>query len=520
MKRARALARTAIQAIAQRGFRRDAALLLIAAIISIVIIMGIVTPILITRHVVANEIEQGQQVAASFAQGNTTALLLHASENGKEPAERALSFPSVRYVAVYDDTNTLVRSDGTISESWRPNPLTPWSSTNAVLAHETDDHWHFVAPVYATTAESKTSFARTNPSAEYLGYVHLVRSKTSINQLSTYLLSTNALLAIAAALVSLGVFVPMMNRLLRSIVNLSNTLEQATNHPVPLQVSEQGPTEIAKMVRAFNKLMADLADREQQLREHSNILQGEVERATEKYRKAHDAAVAANKNKSEFLSIVSHEFRTPLQNIVSYTELVARELRLLNYLTLVRDMEFVLESSDQLKRLLDNVLDLEKLEDGCMEVLLAPVNMAELCRTIVASLALDTQRQNNQIVVNVQERERPFVTDRGMVRQMILNLLTNANKFTRNGTITLRIRFSEDHVLIEVTDTGPGIAKKDQDRIFEKFRQAREGVDHPSGTGLGLYIVMRFAALLDGSVDVESDVGKGAMFIVRLPTNR
>jgi len=520
MKRIRSLIRTAIQTLTHRGFRRDAALLLISAIISIVVTIGILTPILITRHVIANEIEQGEQVTTSFAQASTVMLLLHAPENGKEPAERTLSFPGTSYVAVYDDINTLLRDDGSISDGWRPSQLMPWPSAKAILVHETNEHWHFVAPVYATTTESKTPFAKPTPSAEYLGYVHVVRSKASINQLSTYLLSTMVLLAVAAILVSLGVFVPMMNRLLRSIVSLSDTLEQASSHPAPLHVSEQGPAEITKMVRAFNKLMADLADREQQLQEHSKILQAEVERATEKYRKAHDVAVAANKTKSEFLSIVSHEFRTPLQNIVSYTELVARELRLLKYLTLVRDMEFVLESSDQLKRLLDNVLDLEKLEDGCMEVLLTPINMTELCRSITASLTLDVQQQNNQIVVNISESEHPIVTDRGMVRQIILNLLTNANKFTRNGSITLQIKFCNDQAIIDVIDTGPGIAKKDQDRIFEKFRQVREGTHHPSGTGLGLYIVARFAALLHGSVSVESDAGKGATFSVRLPTNR
>lgn len=444
----------------QRGFRHQAALLLALAVVSIVAVMGVVTSMLATKTVTANEIELGEQVAASFAQGSALVLLYQSPENGREPAARALSFPGVRYVAIHDDLDNIVRADGDDPESWRPSRATALGKRTATVAHETETHWHIIAPVYTTPAAGDSPFLASGFGAdEFLGYVHVVRGKEAVERLWRYVVGSIVVLAVAAAVGALAIFIPMMNRLLR---------------PVHLRAEE--------------------------------------------LRQARDLAVSASRNKSVFLATVAHELRTPLQSIMGYTELALDDLRPLDHDATVRDLEIVLQTCSQLRMLIDNVLDLEKIEQGRMQTTFEPVDIREVCDEVIKTISPIARRGNNSLEVAVRGQPLVIKTDRAKLRQIMLNLLSNACKFTRNGSIQLTVTRETHQIIISVADTGRGIDEADRESIFEAFRQVGAVTSHPGGTGLGLTIVRRFVEALGGAVEANSEPGKGSTFTVRLPS--
>ncbi|MBI3899476.1 MAG: hypothetical protein HY308_14460 [Gammaproteobacteria bacterium] len=509
---------SALAALIQRGFRRQAALLLVAAITSTVAVTAGVTLVLATRIVTSNEIEQGLQTTTSFAHGSTLALLVGSPQNGKEAADRALASPDVEFVGMYDNTGKVIREGGVDPKSWHPQQSMISEYKKAIVAYENDDHWHFIAPVFTSTTTTPDSPFTVSPSRdEFLGYVYVVRSKAPVKRLGSYLVSAIVVLAIAAVLMALAVFIPLMNRLLRPILDLSETLEQATTNPSLIRVTERGPPEMVKMARAFNNMMGLLEEHEQRLRENSKLLESQVQLRTEELRQAHDLAISANRNKSAFLALVAHELRTPLQSIVGYTQLAVKNVRPLGQESILRDLSIVLQTSIQLRTIIDNVLDLSKIEEGRMSVTLRTVDVKKVGNEVAEILAPLAQHANNKLDVSIEGTPQVINTDRDKLRQIILNLLSNACKFTRNGNIRMAITCDRDQTVISVRDTGRGIAKTDQQSIFEAFHQAGTEGNHPGGTGLGLAIVSRFAKLLDGTVEVESELNKGAAFIVRLP---
>lgn len=461
MKRLRAVIGPLTAALARRGFRGQAALLLGLAIVSIVALMAVVTPILAIKTVVANEIEQGEQIATSFAQSSTLALLYRSAQNGKAPAQRALSFPGIEYVAIFDDAGELLRADGKNPDSWRPSRATVLSAGKAVVAHETDDRWHIIAPVFTTPAVADSPFVASHGAAnEFLGYVQVVRSKDTVKRLWHYVVGTIVILAVVASIGSAAIFIPMMNRLLR---------------PVHLR--------------------------------------------TEALQQARDLAVSASQNKSVFLATVAHELRTPLQSIMGYTELALESLRALPSNPADHDLQVVLQTCTQLRMLLDNVLDLEKIEQGRMDIAREAVDLKTVCDDVADTVCPIARRGNNQLDVIVQGDTLVVQTDRAKLRQIMLNLLSNACKFTRDGRIRLTVQADPRETVISVTDTGRGIDKADQPVIFEAYRQAGASARHPGGTGLGLTIVSRLVELLGGTIEIQSEPGKGSTFTVRLPAN-
>ncbi len=227
----------------------------------------------------------------------------------------------------------------------------------------------------------------------------------------------------------------------------------------------------------------------------------------------------ANKHKSEFLANMSHELRTPLNAIIGFSEVLSEKM-----FGDVNDkqLEYLLDihtSGHHLLSLINDILDLSKIEAGRMELDLATVNLPMLldnCTTLVRERA---SRQGLTLALDVEDGVGDWVADVRKVKQIVINLLSNAVKFTpAGGRVTLRARRLEHAVEIAVVDTGVGIASDQQALVFEEFRQA--GGDYlrkSEGTGLGLSLARRFAELHGGSIRVESEIGHGSTFAIVLP---
>ena len=230
---------------------------------------------------------------------------------------------------------------------------------------------------------------------------------------------------------------------------------------------------------------------------------------------------AANRHKSEFLANMSHELRTPLNAIIGFSEVLGE--RMFGELNekQAEYTEDILSSGRHLLSLINEILDLSKVEAGRMELELATFDLPlaiDNARTFVRERAT---KHGINLDVTVDERLGDFVGDERKIKQILLNLLSNAVKFTpEGGRIGIKARQTDGGVEISVTDTGIGIAPEDQANIFEEFRQVGGDYAHKKeGTGLGLTLAKKFVELHGGKIWVESEVGKGSKFTFTLPIN-
>ncbi len=244
----------------------------------------------------------------------------------------------------------------------------------------------------------------------------------------------------------------------------------------------------------------------------------ELKRREEEVAAARDQAMAATQAKSKFLAGMSHELRTPLNAIIGFTRLVMRRAKDTLPLKQYENLEKILVSAEHLLSLINTVLDLSKIEAGRTELKPAefpPEPLLDLCLTTVEPMV---KADRVQVIKDVQGQLPALYTDQGKLKQILINLLSNAAKFTEAGSITLRGRCLGERVELAVADTGSGIPKAALELIFEEFHQVDSGAARAhTGTGLGLTISRRLARMLGGDITVESEVGEGSTFTVTIP---
>ncbi|GAI33324.1 unnamed protein product, partial [marine sediment metagenome] len=228
----------------------------------------------------------------------------------------------------------------------------------------------------------------------------------------------------------------------------------------------------------------------------------------------------ANKIKSEFLTNISHEFRTPLNAILGFAEILREKPDTLTKEKGRRYAENIITGGKNLLNMINDLLDLAKTEAGKMELHIEKTSVPQLCKALVASFSALTKKKKIKVKLLVDDNIPPLMTDAGKVQQILYNFLSNAVKFTpERGRIEIRANMLDEQTArIAVSDTGPGIAKPDRKKIFEKFRQADGSITRQStGSGLGLAISKELAAMLAGSIGMESEPDKGSTFWLDIP---
>jgi signal transduction histidine kinase len=239
-------------------------------------------------------------------------------------------------------------------------------------------------------------------------------------------------------------------------------------------------------------------------------------------RERNEALVAADRLKSEFITNVSYELRTPLNTIIGFTEILVRQyFGTLNR----RQMEYgegILEASRQLLALIDDILDLALIEAGRLELDLVPTDIAKMVDAVAALTREHARKVGIVLVVDCDRNIGVFTADERRIKQALFNLVSNAIKYTPSGgRIVILARRDKDGVMLAVRDTGSGIAEEYRDRVFEKFERGHGGDGHGGdghgGVGLGLALVKSFVLLHGGEVTLESTVGKGTCVTLWLP---
>ena len=253
--------------------------------------------------------------------------------------------------------------------------------------------------------------------------------------------------------------------------------------------------------------LADISDRKR--------MEGELHKAIW-------ASEQATRAKSDFVASMSHELRTPLNAIIGYSEMLLEDAQSAGRESETADLRKIQDAGKHLLGLIDNVLDLSKIEAGKMTLYLETFELRPMIDSVAATVTPLAKKTGNALVVNCADKVGAIHSDLTKVRQILFNLLSNACKFTRNGTITLTALGDKneagDWIELQVRDTGIGMTADQQAKIFEAFTQADDSTARAyGGTGLGLAITKSFCRLMGGDVMLTSEAGKGTTFVVRLP---
>jgi signal transduction histidine kinase len=320
-------------------------------------------------------------------------------------------------------------------------------------------------------------------------------AKSSRIRLVSFLMDQILLLVLILASVNL------IQKVSRPLARLHDAVEQMES-TVPFDTDriETAFVELDGLATAIHDTSERLREREVQLR-----------RETEK-------ALAASKAKTEFLAKMSHELRTPLNSIIGFSDLMLEQYEYVPDEKRRRFLENIDRSGRHLLRLINDLLDIARVEAGKMEFVFETVDLQTIIGRVVATTAPLFAKRRQSVSLEMSSDELLTRGDAGRLDQVVLNLLSNANKFSPEGSrIVVAGRRDGGHCVLEVRDEGMGIAESDRARIFEEFEQASPFGLNTEGAGLGLALVRRLIEAHGGTVVVESEVGKGSSFIVRLP---
>ena len=240
--------------------------------------------------------------------------------------------------------------------------------------------------------------------------------------------------------------------------------------------------------------------------------------------RARRTAEDANSAKSQFLANMSHELRTPLNAILGYSEMLQEMAEDVGQLDFVPDLQKIYSAGRHLLTLINDVLDLSKIEAGKMELVLERFNVSDLIDEVATTIRPLVDKNFNRLDVNCADNVGKMDSDLTRIRQILLNLLSNASKFTENGTVTLAVHRENDAesgadvIVFSVSDSGIGMTEDQIAKLFQAFAQAEASTSRKyGGTGLGLAISRRFCQMMGGDISVESEAGAGSTFTVRLP---
>ena len=383
------------------------------------------------------------------------------------------------------------------------------------------------------------------PDGRTLGTLRLKASLTKADEERfANLLKGSTVVFLCSALLAIAVGYRLQLRISNPITELARaaaTVRERRDYSI--RVRHIATDEIGDLIVSFNSMLHTIQvrtaeidqariDAEQareeirqansQLAEINRTLEARVEERTKLLAKAVQTAEEANRAKSDFLAKMSHELRTPLNAIIGYSEILAEDAADDGRKGDVEDLAKVISAARHLLGLINDVLDISKIEAGRMELYLENIDVARVVREVIATATPLVHKKGNQLVLDCPDDIGAMYADATKLRQMLLNLLSNASKFTEKGIVTLAVRRlpgrNLDQMEFAVRDTGIGMTPEQVGRLFQAFSQADASISSKyGGTGLGLAISKQFAQMMGGDIAVASIAGEGSTFTINVP---
>jgi two-component system, NtrC family, sensor kinase len=328
---------------------------------------------------------------------------------------------------------------------------------------------------------------------------------------------TAALLAVFL-LVAIATSVLLARNLARPIEAIQSAAAKMGSGVLSQRIEISSRDELGALAGEFNRMAARLeafyAGLEQEVQMRTRELAMALAELDEKSRELE----AASRHKSEFLANMSHELRTPLNAISGFSQMLRKQLLGEINEKQAEYLDDILSSARDLLSLIDDVLDLSKVEAGQIDLQVAPFSLPGALERGVVIVRERATKGGVRVSLSSDPGVATVMGDERRIRQVIFNLLSNAVKFTpAGGTVDIAAAQRDGEVRVSVRDTGPGIAPEDQDRIFEEFQQAAAGREQREGTGLGLALSKRLVELHGGRIWVDSELGRGSTFVFTLP---
>lgn len=353
----------------------------------------------------------------------------------------------------------------------------------------------------------RTVSRRVTVDGETLGRVEMkVKLRSFIDILSETLAAILVLFSLCL-MISMVVARKLNKMAFAPIGRLSDAMQKITvSNDYTMRLEAELDPDFSLITDNFNKMVETVASRDEAL----------VEKA-EELTVARDQSEQANVAKSQFLANMSHELRTPLNAIIGYTDVLREELKGSENTRSLEDVSWISSSAQQLLELINSILDLSKIEAGHMDVDIHEFDVAKIVLEVSKMLEPMATQRNNRIHLQMADGIGIAKSDSVKLRQSLLNLGSNACKFTKDGRIFILARRDGDDLMFSVSDTGIGMNEDQIGKLFQPFSQADASTTRRfGGTGLGLTITQRFANMLGGSIHVESRVGVGSTFTIQI----
>jgi signal transduction histidine kinase/CheY-like chemotaxis protein len=389
--------------------------------------------------------------------------------------------------AIYKDGKVLARFPKTLKDA--ALPAAP-SAAGHRFANKTLELFH---PIY--DADNR----------EQIGAIYLQSSLAQMYSRLRNYLGVVAAVMLVAAVISFILSARLQRVISGPVLTLAETAHIVSkNRDYSIRAQKHADDEVGVLIESFNEMLAQIQKRDAELQE------------------ARLVAERANQAKSNFLSFMSHELRTPLTTIIGFSEMLVAEVETEGRREWAEDLHRVQDSGRYLLELINDILDISKIEAGKMEVHLETFAVPALIRDLKELMRPQVEAKKNRLVIECPEDIGNMHGDRIKVRQCLLNLLSNACKFTNQGLITLSAsrlaKSSGDWFTFRVSDSGIGMTPEQLGKLFRAFAQADDSISRRfGGAGLGLALTKRFCQMMGGDVSVVSEPGKGSAFTIELP---
>ena len=493
--------------------------------------------------------KRGEAIAASLANSVELGVFSEDDQLLKSLIRGVAADSDVAYVLIYGEDDKLLSKGGLKANEAFQNPvvlsdrdrtrMTRQGSASVLNTQSTDGSIEFTAPVVTMSETSPDELligplvgaAGASKSAgdqRMIGFVRLGLSLDPLHRSQQAFVQLWGGLTVAFLVLSSTTMFLLSRRITNPIKHLTAHAEMIAHGNLDQMIPVDSRDEIGQLAASFNDMAASLKKnitRKEQLldevRDLNRNLEARIHRRTLELQERTEALEVASRHKSEFLAKMSHELRTPLNAVIGYSELLEEEAEDLGIHQFTADLRKIHASGKHLLGLINDILDLSKIEAGRIELFLETYDVQLMADDVASTIQPLVDKNANKLQVRCAPDVGKIHTDITRVRQCLFNLLSNACKFTENGTISMDITRERsddgDQIYFRVGDTGIGMNEAQIEKVFEAFQQADASTNHKyGGTGLGLAISRQFCQMMGGDISVTSQPGKGSTFTMWL----